>query len=272
MIRAVATLLYAAVFLLGVGDAADAPKQQADELSPPLVVGAEVAQRSGAGRPSLFVVTLFNKSAREPVTEVNLSLGAQGAGAAEQPLGDLAPGQSLAYSSEVGAAAEGPFVRVRYKWRDREHSVARALIRPPVEKGESALPFVLPILTAMLAAAFGIGGTLLGARITNSYAEKREAARSSYEWSKMLFEKYEAAYRDFLYNWGGSTDPDFLRTNFNQLRRDSLVPQSIADAYAAAAAAFSGDQPKGEREQAGVLLRRAVEDFMKRPWYGDPQQ
>jgi hypothetical protein len=180
----------------------------------------------------------------------------------EKNVNVLQAGQTLAERFVISSRASNLYLTVHYKWNNQEHSLARAVTRRDLPVPPSMWPILLPVLSSLI-------GATLGAWLVSFFSSKRERSRARFEWSKMLFEKYEKSYREFLRNWGNSISPMVLRTQFETLESTSLVPNSIRDMYDKTLMTLSSDGASDvEKHLASSNLRQTVARFMEQPWYG----
>ena len=251
----VLSVLPCGMLLLMVGVAS----AQSNMLPVPLEVRPEVAQTVEANKPFTVFVTLHNQSPSAQLTNVVVTVGSYGMAELQGDTFDLQPGQTRVVRLDVAATESNPYVLTSFRWNNQEHSLATTVTRPV--SAASLWPMLLPVISTLV-------GGILGAWLVNSFTGHRERARANFEWSKMLFEKYEAAFRGFLRGWQDLSSAVSLKTEFDNLIRDSYVPLRIRENYAVAMAALSdAARSNDQKRQAGEEFRDIVESFMKGPSY-----
>src|SRR6185503_14639352 len=190
----------------------------------------EVTQRSKDLENNLVLITLTNES-DSPATKTTCELWSSDVNRIDVgSIETLAPGQSSAEKLNLPPHVVNPYLKITYTFENQEHSIMQSIIRPKLEPAERS-SLLIPILTGIFNVCTAFGGALIGAWIVNKYTQSREMAKNKFEWSKMLFEKYEGAYRTFLKGWDGSPSSIVLESQFDTMRSNSLVPVAIEKAY-----------------------------------------
>jgi hypothetical protein len=236
-----------------------------NELAPPLAIQIEVAQPDPRDSSMPVLINLQNRSASEEIKSVRIEVWEQNLKRGEREFDTLEPGRVVSAKFEVPRTASDMYFSATYTWREQQHTVLQAIDRAPMSKPDSMWPVLLPAIGTLV-------GGIFGAWLINLFTEHREQARARFEWSKMLFEKYEKGYRDFLRNWQGSTNRVVLETQFAALQENSLVPRAITELYKNTVStlenAASGDE---EKERSCSALQQAIDRFLQEPWYFAPR-
>jgi hypothetical protein len=232
-------------------------------LPVPLEVRAELVSATATDAPRTIFVTLHNQSPTSPLTSVVVKAGSQDTAEVAHDAFDLQPGQTRVERFDLRATEANPYVLASFKWNGQEHSLATTMVLPPA--ASTLWPLLLPILNTLLSTLLG---GVFGAWLVNYFTQKRERARADFEWSKMVFDKYEAAYRGFLTGWQNLSSAQSLTTDFNALSNTAYVPPRIRDSYAKTLDILSdAGRTLDQKRQAGEKFKGEVEGFMKDPLY-----
>lgn len=239
--------------------AADSPAT----LPVPLDVRAELVPAAASDAPLTVFVTLHNQSPTSPLTNVVVKVGSHDVAEVAHDAFDLQPGQTRVERFDLRPTEAYPYVLASFKWNGQEHSLATAMALPPA--ASTLWPLLLPVLNTLLSTFLG---GVFGAWLINHFTQKRERARADFEWSKMVFDKYEAAYRGFLTGWQNLSSPQSLSTEFNTLSGAAYVPPRIRASYVKTLAILTDTgRPPDQKRQAGEKFKGEVEGFMKDPLY-----
>lgn len=236
-------------------------------LAMPLALQLEVTQRSKDLETNLALINLTNES-NSPITKISCELLSSDLQQIDvKSIENLAAGQSLAEKLNLPPQIVNPYVKVTYTFENQENSVVRSIIRPKLDLGERS-PLLIPIMTGLFNVCTALGGALLGAWIVNRYTQSREMAKNKFEWSKMLFEKYESAYRAFLKGWDGSSSSMVLESQFDTMRSNSLLPVAIEKAYGELLTTLKSSSSPTQKNKACEAFRDEFGKFVSNPWYG----
>jgi hypothetical protein len=262
--KQVLVLFFYFLYLYNWGQASPSSASiQASEMLSPMQLQLEVAQPSKTDKTLLALITLCNKNASIVITDIDVQIMAGDTILTTSQVAKLEGGQAWAGSFRIPSTEGNSYLFVKYKYNNQDHSLARAILHPTSAKKDTIWPTLIPVISSLV-------GAILGAWLLNYYTSQRERSRARFEWSKMLFEKYELAYRDFLRGWANSPIPLVLETQFNALQDNSLVPPSIITAYNGTFALLSDDNVSDlEKQKACDRLRESVDHFMREPWYSD---
>lgn len=223
----------------------------------PLEVRADVAQ-SGSNQKLVMFVTLHNQSPSTELTNVLVKVGEPGVPELDRPAFDLKPGQVRVERFDFPATENTPYVLASFSANNQAHSMAVLVTRPA---SSSPWPLLLPIISTLV-------GGILGAWLVNFFTGRREKARSDFEWSKMVFEKYESSFRQFLAGWKDLSSGHSLKTEYDILIGNAHVPLRIRAGYERTFAALTDQtKPESDRKAAGQKFKDSVEQFMKKPFY-----
>lgn len=236
------------------------------QAEPPVPLEVEAAAVFASEKEDALVVlvTLRNRALGAPLTNIAVELTAGKQPAVVQTLASLQPGQAQVMSFvDVALLAGKPHLLIKYEWNGQSNALARGVPIPPLSPSNSLWNVLIPSLC-------GAGGSLLGVLIggwlTHRLTSQREQERIQFEWNKMRYDKYEAAYRTFLNGWAGNPSAALLQAQYGQLQRDGFIPGALDAKYNATLAvlrrAGATDQ---EKQEACRGLRQAVESFVADP-------
>jgi hypothetical protein len=68
---------------------------------------------------------------------------------------------------------------------------------------------------------------VVGAVISHIATQRRDSRRATFEWQKMLFDKYEGAYREFLLSESEQPTRLMLIQAFDRLRAAAVIPDHV---------------------------------------------
>ena len=235
-------------------------KTDTDEQSQ-LDVRLEVTQPIEGDQSNFVLATLHNSFTASALTDLGMQLYAGNVVLEEATLATLRSGQYYSARFSLPINQSNPSLLINYKVNDQSHSVVRAIVRPPITKKDTLWPTILPVISGLI-------GTLVGAWVANCFASRREEERARFEWSKVLFEKYEKAYRDFLRKWGMSTSSRVLTTQFDLFQENALVPLEIRDAFERTYIILSNSSATVDEKQVSCAnLYQTVERFIRETWH-----
>lgn len=225
----------------------------------PIEVKTEVAQSARPSIPVKVLVTLHNQSPSAELTNVVVKLDGAGLAPLQSPPLGLKPGQVTLETYDVQPTEDNLYVVVSFEWNNQAHSLATTVARPI--PAASVWPTVLPVIGTLL-------GGILGAWLVNFFTQRRERARASFEWSKMLFEKYEGSFRAFLASWQDLSSTVALQTEFKNLVQNAYVPKSVRNGYTQTITVLSDESKQiAEKNQAGREFKELIERFLSSPLY-----
>ena len=171
-------------------------------------------------------------------------------------VGRLCPGQSHVERFETRGKGSSLVLTASYDWNNASNSIARAISLRAASKTSDFLTIAIPSILSLL-------GVLLGAWLAAKFTKAQAREHARIEWARMLFEKYEGAYRRFLLGWGGSAIPSILKAEFDILKAEALVPSSIVDSYSKTFEILSdAKNSDDEKGKASRLFRKAVENWI----------
>jgi hypothetical protein len=229
------------------------------ETAQPLDVKVDSIPPTEQSDAAILFVTVSNGPQEHRVSRVRVRMGGLGISDKEHSAFDLEAGQSRVEVFRIVRPLRNHFVRVSYDATGRDNEVVRT-VEWPKAKQESIVPLFAPVGGTLL-------GTMLGAWLLDHFSRRRERDRAKFDWSRMLFEKYEKGYRDFLREWAGVASSLILSRQFELLKENCLVPASIADAYNQTLAVVSSDNELvTKKEEACASLRSVIEAFFREPW------
>jgi len=249
--------------ILGVAQAASEPPKK--PVARPLTLRLEITQRSKDSESNLALINLTNEG-DSAITKITCQLLSSDQQIDLRSLENLSPGQSLAEKINLPPQIVNPYLNISYTYENQECSLMLGIVRPKLEPVERS-PLLIPLLTGLFNVFTALGGALLGAWIVNKYTQNREMAKNKFDWSKMLFEKYEGAYRTFLRGWNGSPSSIVLESQFDTMKSNSLVPVTIEKAYSELLTTLKSESSPIQKTEACEAFRHEFDKFVSNPWY-----
>jgi hypothetical protein len=247
-------ILACACYVLFVGHVASAL-----EAARPLDIKVDSIPPTELSDAAILFITISNGLQEHRALKVIVRIGGLGISDRAHPPFDLEVGQSRLEVFKIARPLRNYFVRVSYNVSGKNDEVVRTVEWPKTHR-ESILPLFAPVGGTLL-------GTMLGAWLLDHFSSRRERERAKVDWSRMLFEKYEKGYRDFLREWGGVSSSLILSRQFEVLKENCLVPAFIAEAYNQTWAVVSSDKEVAARkDEACASLRSVIENFFREPW------
>jgi hypothetical protein len=132
---------------------------------------------------------------------------------------------------------------------------------PSFKAGNQDLMTIMPAVISLV-------GVLVGAWLLHHFTSRREKNRTIVEWNRVLLERYEPAYRDFLQGWGGAESEMLLNSHFQVLLRNSVPPPGSVALYDKCRAVLSDPAASAsERKDACERLYNHINS-----WIFSPQQ
>jgi len=143
---------------------------------------------------------------------------------------------------------------------DSEISKLQVLnVQSQQQQSKSILEIVVPGIVGGLLA-------LAGVLITAIWASKRESARTRFEWGKVLFERYEQHYREFIRSAEGTQNASQVRQYRERLYASAHVPASLREKVDHTLRVLEGTANTEQKNRAHHDLLREFEEFMQMPW------
>jgi hypothetical protein len=212
-----------------------------------------------ANNGTYLVVTLTNRAKSEKVLTESLEIGPDARDAIVAKLHrELIPGETLIERKALKSKSD-QYLIVAYRFGGRRHIILRSLPRAPAREAGHWSDLIVP-------AAFSLGGVIIGAGLSAYWTAKRESARTNFDWSRMLYERYEASFREFMSVWQGSQSAGVLKTQFERLREKTWLPRDLEDAYRTTYAILSSSAQEEKKSAAARSFRDALDLYMARPW------
>lgn len=108
--------------------------------------------------------------------------------------------------------------------------------------------------------------TLVGVLVAALFTARRDSARAKFEWGKVLFERYEQHYREFMLGLASTSNADQIKEYYNRLENLAFIPNDLRTKVNKTlnelGSNISGDRKKTVRDN----LLRDFEQFMQKPW------
>lgn len=225
----------------------------------PIEAKADVVQSAQAHVPAKILITLHNQSPSAELTNVVVKLEGISHAPLQTSAFGLKPGQVTLQTFDVQPTDDDLYAMISFEWNNQTHSLAIPVVRPI--STASVWPTTLPVIGTLM-------GGVLGAWLVNYFTQRREQTRANFEWSKMLFEKYEGSFRVFLASWQDLSSTVALQTEFRNLVQNAYVPVSIRNGYSQTIAVLSDESKQIEQKnQAGKEFQELVERFLTNPSY-----
>jgi hypothetical protein len=216
-----------------------------------------VAAFGGTKRYALLSLT--NGDARSNVTVTRIEIGRRTTVPLVRSIRrSIRPKHTILLRYSLGKS-EGEYVAISYRF-ERVFKTVLVRTRPEIR------PSRHPWSGSVPAAAFSLAGVALGAGLTAYWTAQREHRRNKFEWSKMLYERYEQSIRQFVVSWSGSTSAVLLRAQFERLRQSAWIPRQIEESYHATYGILASGASDDEKRQAADRLRDAFDNYIRRPW------
>jgi hypothetical protein len=206
------------------GEPTPTPEVTAQTVPQP---GLKILQ-TNARNSSLIVVEVAGKSALGSI-EVHLVVLSGETKMERGPI-KVGPTQIISETFSIPRTDFPVVAHMTYSVRGTE-STTSAASTPPVKTPSS--------LTTLLGAISGVVGVIIGAALAHFFTRRRERMRASFEWRKMLYERREPAYLDFLDSWDLSISPQIFEQQFRRLKSRAVVPTSLVEAAEALLAALN---------------------------------
>lgn len=188
------------------------PYTLADGHAPALRLDA-VSLASDRNRATIYVAV--GNSSTATIEDIHLRLENGMSTSDISSVQTLNPGQFATATASVSTKSVNVVVVAEYKSGKTTNSIVR-LIKVANTQNHEIFQAFGPVLGGGIAA---LAGTLVAAALT----ARRERARARFEWSKFLFGRYEAQYRQFFRFAGGTLDPVQIKSLFDQLDSNALV-------------------------------------------------
>lgn len=260
MIRVAGIVAYALIFSLWILGNPAIIQAQSGDLSVPLDFNTYVVQQAEMDQ-TIVLVTLHNRDMLRPIKNVEAQMEAGKSFRQVQKLDNLQVGQSQVIRFYVPTATGDSYLIISYEWNNQTHSLARSITLSASSKTGIVWPTIIPAIISLV-------GVAIGACLVNFFTSRRERDRTRFEWSRMLFEKYEKAYRNFLNGWGGAPSATLLKKHFDVLEANSFVPFTIIEAYKKTYEVLSDSESSNiQKEEACKRFWQSLDDFiMCQPW------
>ena len=108
--------------------------------------------------------------------------------------------------------------------------------------------------------------TLVSVLVTALFTARRESARAKFEWGKVLFERYEQHYREFMLGLRNTSNAEQIKEYYQRLENSAFIPNDLRikvnKTLDELRSNISSDQKKTLRDN----LLRDFEEFMQKPW------
>jgi hypothetical protein len=119
-----------------------------------------------------------------------------------------------------------------------------------------------------------LGGalTLMGVIITAIWTTRNEARRAKFEWGKLLFERYEMQYRDFIIGLAGTTNPEQIKVYFKRMNDSAFIPNHLRTSVKETIVMLENEKNDSERIKIRDELLDKYEMFMQEPWRPGPKR
>jgi hypothetical protein len=119
-----------------------------------------------------------------------------------------------------------------------------------------------------------LGGalTLMGGIITAIWTTRNEARRAKFEWGKLIFERYEKQYRDFIIGLAGTTNPEQIEAYLKRMNESAYIPNHLRTSVEETIDMLENEMNDSERIKIRNELLDKFEMFMQEPWRPGPKQ
>ncbi len=212
---------------------------------------------SGAKRASRLLVNLHNASISGEITDVKVSVrNAAGQELTTTEIGVLRAGQSVVKEFALPFSLDDCYIVTSFRLRGLENAVAQGI--PTTPKASFGASSIAPLASLL--------GVFLGAALAHVFVTKQAVTRAGFEWSKMLFERYESAYRQFLATWGGVPSAVLLEGQFSTLRANALVPLTTIRLYEKAISILRSGASATDKQNACDQLVAGIHSQLSKPW------
>ena len=121
-------------------------------------------------------------------------------------------------------------------------------------------------LKNMWPAVIGSVLTLVGVLVAAFFTSRRESARAKFEWGKVLFERYESQYRDFMLGLASTSNADQIKEYYNRLEKSAFVPNDLRIKFDKTLNELESNISSERKKTVRDDLLRDFEQFMQKPW------
>lgn len=204
-----------------------------------------------------FIILENNTTSGELVSDIELYILFNGTIFTSYSIREL-HNQSIAIPTVLPESDGEYAIKVTYLWKGKTISVTKDISLLLIDKKSIlSISSFIPLITSII-------GILIGALLTHYLLRRRERIRSRFEWKKLIFEKYEKDYREFLAEWNGDQSYILLKEKFNRLRTNAIIPSSILKAYNKTYAILTDDRSE-EKESVCKKLMDQISDYIHNP-------
>lgn len=212
---------------------------------------ADIARADGSNVVAVAVYARCN------VTSLDVNVYVGGGHSARRRVTRMRAGESRAWRIATSETTEDVIVSTAALSPRRQHTLQVVASRAAVPRRFVSDSVILAFL--------GFVSTLGVAFIVERFARKREHAAQAIAWNATLFDRYEGAYRRFLATWGGAPNVDLLKTTFEQLQADAIVPPAVIRKYKQVLVQLEQNQDARERERVASELLNAASSALMGP-------
>jgi hypothetical protein len=168
---------------------------------------------------TLVVVEITSKPELAPI-DAHLTVTAGATPVNRGPL-HIESGQILSESFSVPRTNDPAIVTLKYTLDGITNMISTAG-NPPTKDVSNLLSLLAPVA--------GVVGVILGALLAHLFTASRERRQADFEWNKMLYERREPAYLEFLASWNLSVSAQQFEQQFRSLKAHAFIPASLVEA------------------------------------------
>lgn len=132
-------------------------------------------------------------------------------------------------------------------------------LKNPCNDASSDLIYIWPVVVGSLL-------TLVGVFMTAFFTSRRESARAKFEWGKVLFERYEQHYREFMLALASTSNADQIKEYYIRLEKSAFVPNDLRTKVDKTLNELESNISSDQKIAVRDNLLRDFEQFMQKPW------
>jgi len=108
--------------------------------------------------------------------------------------------------------------------------------------------------------------TLVGVLVAAFFTSRRESARAKFEWGKVLFERYEQHYREFMLGLANTSNAEQIKEYYNRLEKIAFVPNDLRIKVNKTLIELNGNISGEQKKTLCDNLLHDFDEFMQNPW------
>jgi hypothetical protein len=244
------------ILLMLVFDISNLSRGESISLNSPVCITFFVTQPNVKDSFFFLVTTILNTSKPDSVINLKYQLLSNTRVIKERLLPVISANQPSILIDSLPLPSSNLYVKAIYFLKGKKITTVFPINPPKIIDDKFPWQLLFTVLVSFL-------GTTLGAWLIHKFTSKRDDKRIQFDWNKMLFEKYELAYRAFIKNWAGSQSLTTLKAQFDLLESNCIVPMSIKEVYKNTINTFENSQSSADEKQtAANNLLKSIESLV----------